>query len=77
MRSTFNVLFYIKRNEPKKDGRVVIKVRITNNGIRNFTWLLMRLYLGFSIIRQALSCLASFVVLIALFILLAKIIFNI
>lgn len=36
MRSTFNVLFYIKRNEPKKDGRVVIMVRITINGIRYF-----------------------------------------
>jgi len=35
MRSTFNVLFYIKRNEPKKDGRVVIMVRITINGIRS------------------------------------------
>ena len=35
MRNTFNVLFYIKRNEPKKDGRVVIMVRITINGIRS------------------------------------------
>ena len=35
MRSTFNVLFYIKRKEPKKDGRVVIMVRITINGIRS------------------------------------------
>jgi site-specific recombinase XerD len=35
MRSTFNILFYIKRNEPKKDGRVVIMVRITINGIRS------------------------------------------
>jgi len=35
MRSTFNVLFYIKRNEPKKDGRVVIMVRITINGVRS------------------------------------------
>ncbi len=35
MRSTFNVLYYIKRNEPKKDGRVMIMVRITINGIRS------------------------------------------
>ncbi|NEW84748.1 MAG: site-specific integrase [Mariniphaga sp.] len=35
MRSTFNILFYIKRNEPKKDGRVVIMVRITINSIRS------------------------------------------
>ncbi len=35
MRSTFNVLFYIKRNEPKKDGRVVVMVRITINGVRS------------------------------------------
>src|SRR5665648_363935 len=35
MRSTFNILFYIKRNEPKKDGRVVIMVRVTINGIRS------------------------------------------
>ena len=35
MRSTFNILFYIKRNEPKKDGRVVIMVRVTINGVRS------------------------------------------
>ena len=31
MRDTFNILFYIKKNEPKKDGSVVIMVRITIN----------------------------------------------
>jgi len=43
----------------------------------SFIWVLLWLYLGFSIIRQVLSCLVSLVVLIALFILLATIIFNI
>jgi uncharacterized membrane protein len=43
----------------------------------SFIWVLLGLYLGFSIIRQILSCLVSLVVLIALFILLATIIFNI
>jgi len=43
----------------------------------SFIWVLLGLYLGFSIIRQVLSCLVSLVVLIALFILLATIIFNI
>ena len=32
MRSTFRILFYLKRNEPKKNGNVVIMVRITANG---------------------------------------------
>ncbi len=32
MRSTFRILFYLKRNEPKKNGNVVIMVRITVNG---------------------------------------------
>lgn len=35
MRDTFNILFYIKKNEPKKDGSVVIMVRITINGVRS------------------------------------------
>ncbi len=43
----------------------------------SFIWVLLGLYLGFSIIRQVLSCLVSLVVLIALFILLTTIIFNI
>ena len=43
----------------------------------SFIWVLLGLYLGFSIIRQVLSCLVSLVVLIAIFILLATIIFNI
>ena len=43
----------------------------------SFIWVLLGLYLGFSIIRQVISCLVSLVVLIALFILLATIIFNI
>src|ERR1035437_2549275 len=43
----------------------------------NFIWTLLGLYLGFSIIRQVLSCLVSLAVMIALFILLATIIFNI
>jgi uncharacterized membrane protein len=43
----------------------------------SFIWVLLGLYLGFSIIRQILSCLVLLAVLIALFILLAIIIFNI
>ena len=43
----------------------------------SFIWAFFGLYLGFAIIRQVLSCLVSFAVLIALFILLATIIFNI
>jgi len=43
----------------------------------SFIWALLGLYLGFLIIRQVLSCLVSLAVLIALFILLATIIFNI
>ncbi len=35
MKSTFNILFYVKRNEPKKDGSVVIMVRITIKGVRS------------------------------------------
>lgn len=35
MRDTFNILFYIKKNEPKKHGSVVIMVRITINGVRS------------------------------------------
>ncbi len=31
MRDTFNILFYIKKNEPKKDGSVVIMIRITDD----------------------------------------------
>jgi len=43
----------------------------------SFIWVLLGLYLGFSIIRQVLSLLVSLAVLIALFIILATIIFNI
>ncbi len=43
----------------------------------SFIWVLLVLYLGFSIIRRILSCLVSLIVLIALFILLSTIIFNI
>jgi len=32
MRSTFSTLFYLKRNEPKKNGNVVIMVRVTVDG---------------------------------------------
>ncbi len=32
MRSTFSTLFYLKRNEPRKNGNVVIMVRITIDG---------------------------------------------
>ncbi|MDR2918783.1 MAG: site-specific integrase [Tannerella sp.] len=32
MRSTFSTLFYVKRNQPKKNGNVVIMVRITVDG---------------------------------------------
>ncbi|MDR2954572.1 MAG: site-specific integrase, partial [Prevotella sp.] len=35
MKSTFNILFYVKRNEPKKDGSVGIMVRITIKGVRS------------------------------------------
>ena len=43
----------------------------------SFIWVLLGLYVGFSIIRQVLSLLVSLVVLIVLFVLLATIIFNI
>ena len=32
MRSTFKVLFYLKRNAPKKNGLVPVMCRITING---------------------------------------------
>lgn len=32
MRSTFKILFYLKRNAPKKDGTVPVYCRITLNG---------------------------------------------
>lgn len=32
MRSTFKVLFYLKRNAPKKDGRVPVMCRVTVDG---------------------------------------------
>lgn len=32
MKSTFKTLFYLKKNEPKKNGHVVIMVRITVDG---------------------------------------------
>lgn len=32
MRSTFKVLFYLKRNAPKKNGLVPVMCRITVNG---------------------------------------------
>lgn len=32
MRSTFRILFYLKKNEPKKDGTVTIMARITVDG---------------------------------------------
>ncbi len=35
MKSTFSILFYIKRNEPRKDGTVVIMTRITIDGVRS------------------------------------------
>lgn len=35
MKSTFSILYYIKRNEPRKDGTVVIMVRITIDGVRS------------------------------------------
>lgn len=34
MRSTFKILFYLKKNEPKKDGTVVIMIRVTVDGVR-------------------------------------------
>lgn len=35
MKSTFSILFYIKRNEPRKDGTVVVMTRITIDGVRS------------------------------------------
>ena len=32
MKSTFRILFYLKKNEPKKDGTVTIMARITVDG---------------------------------------------
>ena len=32
MRSTFKVLFYLKRNAPKKNGLISVMCRITVNG---------------------------------------------
>lgn len=32
MKSTFKTLFYLKKNEPKKDGTVTIMARITVDG---------------------------------------------
>ena len=32
MKSTFRILFYLKKNEPKKDGTVAIMARITVDG---------------------------------------------
>ena len=32
MKSTFKILFYLKKNEPKKNGNVTIMIRITVNG---------------------------------------------
>ncbi len=32
MRSTFKVLFYLKRNAPKKNGLVPVMCRVTVNG---------------------------------------------
>ena len=32
MRSTFSTLFYVKRNQPKKNGNVIIMIRITVDG---------------------------------------------
>lgn len=32
MKSTFKTLFYLKKNEPKKDGTVAIMARITVDG---------------------------------------------
>ena len=32
MRSTFKVLFYLKRNAPKKNGLIPVMCRITVNG---------------------------------------------
>jgi hypothetical protein len=31
-RSTFKLLFYLRRNEPKKNGNAPIMVRITTDG---------------------------------------------
>lgn len=32
MKSTFRILFYLKKNEPKKNGHVTIMIRITVDG---------------------------------------------
>lgn len=32
MKSTFRILFYLKKNEPKKNGHVTVMIRITVNG---------------------------------------------
>lgn len=32
MKNTFRILFYLKKNEPKKDGTVTIMARITVDG---------------------------------------------
>ena len=32
MKSTFKILFYLKKNEPKKNGHVTIMIRITVDG---------------------------------------------
>ena len=32
-KSTFKVLFYLKKSAPKKDGTVPIMIRITVNGV--------------------------------------------
>lgn len=32
MRSTFSTLFYVKRNQPKKNGHVIIMIRVTVDG---------------------------------------------
>ena len=37
MRSTFRILFYLKRNAPLKNGRVPIMARVTLNGQNNAT----------------------------------------
>ena len=35
MRSTFSILFYIRRNQPTTEGTVAIMVRITIDGVRS------------------------------------------
>lgn len=32
MKSTFKILFYLKKNEPKKNGNVTIMIRVTVDG---------------------------------------------